>query len=437
MKSTILSLVLLSIVTTISAQQWQNATPTGYTYFSSGSFINKNEGWILARNPSPPQNNYFLLHTINGAHSFEPIFTFPENLVSYRMQMVDSLNGFARVDKIAGNGTYFWKTSDGGYSWQDITDTALFNYPGALYTCLGYYFLNKDIGFFGGSNSVYKTQDGGISWQQMNTPAIIDTNSSNIYKVNSMFFVNDKFGWAACTLAMDAGFVLKTIDGGLNWTTCYPITGDLYNIHFADSLHGGTVGGSWYYSFVMLTNNNFDTIYHVYINKWDQLPSSIYYQNDSTIWMSGFPAVIYKSIDGGDSFIEYDTTYATDLMTADIHDFQFFGNTGYAFSFSFLLKYNDTLNSAICEPVIRKADILISPNPVIDIGKVTFSMQKPDLSNIEIYSSNGILVQRSAKQLHAGKNEVLLDVENLNPGLYLIILKTSTCRYSVKFIKQS
>lgn len=436
MKTTILSLVLLSIVTTISAQQWQNATPTGYTYFSSGSFINAKEGWLVAEIPSPPPINYILLHTINGAHSFESIFTFPENLVSTRMQMVDSLNGFAIVEKKFENATLFWKTSDGGHSWQDITDTALFNYPGALYTCIGYYFLNKDIGFFGGLNSVYKTQDGGISWQQMNTPAIIDTNSSNIYRANSMFFVNDKFGWAACSMAVDAGFVLKTIDGGLNWTTCYPITGDLYKIHFADSLHGGTVGGSWYYSFVMLTNNNFDTISHFYMNTWPQLPSAIYYQNDSTIWMSGWPAVIYKSIDGGDSFVEYDTTYATDNMTDDIHDIQFFGNTGYAFSYSFLLKYNDTLNSVISEPVIIKADILISPNPVTDIVKVTVSVQKPDVSNIEIYSSNGMLVQRSAKQLHAGKNEVLLDVKNLNPGLYLLILKTSSCKYSVKFIKQ-
>lgn len=123
-------------------------------------------------------------------------------------------------------------------------------------------------------------------------------------------------------------------------------------------------------------------------------------------------------------------------MTDDIHDIQFFGNTGYAFSYSFLLKYNDTLNSVISEPVIIKADILISPNPVTDIVKVTVSVQKPDVSNIEIYSSNGMFVQRSAKQLHAGKNEVLLDVKNLNPGLYLLILKTSSCKYSVKFIKQ-
>ena len=436
MKSTILSLVLLSIVTTISAQQWQNATHTGYTYFSSGSFINKNEGWILARNPSPPQNNYFLLHTIDGAHSFEPIFTFPENLVCWHLQMVDSLTGFAKIENIAGYGDYFWKTTDGGYNWQDITDTTLFNKYGPLRGCNGFYFVNKDTGCFGGENSSYRTQDGGINWLKMNTPTIIDTNSSNNYKVNSMFFVDDKFGWAACSLLIDAGFVLKTTDGGINWTTCDPITGDLYNIHFADSLHGGTVGGSWYYSFVILTNNNFDTISHFYMNEWNQLPSSIYYQNDSTIWMSGFPAIIYRSTNGGDLFVEYDTTYATDLMTADIHDFQFFGNTGYAFSYSFLLKYNDTLNSAIPEPVIIKTDILISPNPLTDIGKITVSMEKPDVSDIEIYSSNGMLVQRSAKQLHAGKNEVLLDVKNLDPGLYLIILKTSSCKYSVKFIKQ-
>jgi len=247
-----------------------------------------------------------------GAISFIPVFSFPDNLVSWRLQMVDSLNGFARVAAISGYGKYFWTTHDGGYSWIDITDTTMFKPGGPFNSSHAYYFLNRNTGFAGGSNAIFRTIDAGTTWSKMITPEVIDSTSSNYYSPNDIFFYNETYGWAANSLFYDNGFVLKTTDGGQTWTTCEPITGDLYKIHFADSLHGGTTGGDLFnFHLVILTENNFDTISHFYINEWEQVPDGIYYQNDSTIWMSGFPAVIYKSMDRGATFIEYDTSFAT------------------------------------------------------------------------------------------------------------------------------
>ena len=178
MKTRVITILLVLFATITNAQQWQNVTPVGYTYFITNSFINNKEGWSLAVNGY--WNNYDLLHTIDGATTFVPIFTFPDNLRSENMQMVDSLNGFAKITMISGNDVYLWKTSDGGYNWQDITDSTLFMIGGPLHSGYGFFFRDKDIGFYGGLNSIYKTVDGGLLWNKMNTPSIIDSSSSNI-----------------------------------------------------------------------------------------------------------------------------------------------------------------------------------------------------------------------------------------------------------------
>jgi len=436
MKKSLVSLISLFSFFIAHAQQWQNASPAGYNYFSAASFINDKEGWVFARYGEWPNDHCDLVHTTNGAISFTPIFSFPDTSKCFFLQMVDPLNGFARIDlDWPSNEKYLWATYDGGNTWLDISDTSLMNPGNPLYGSYSYCFLDKNTGFVGATNSIYKTSDGGFSWVRTVTPTFIDSTSSNVYKPNKLFFYNEKYGWAACSMMTDAGFVLKTTDGGENWTACKPITGDLYNIHFADSLHGGTTGGSWFYADIMLTEDNFDTISHYYLNQWAQLPDAIYYQNDTTIWMSGWPAVIYKSTDGGTSFIEYDTSFATDNQTDWIHEFQFFDSTGYAFANSFLLKMVDTLNTSV-NPLIKVKDLLVVPNPVKNICDVTLFSQCSAGSLIEIYSYNGILIHRTEKYLNTGKNVLTFDLSDLKAGIYLLRICNSSGKYSAKLIKQ-
>ncbi len=433
-ESAILTFLFLLIFTSVKSQQWQNVSPTGYTYFSTVSFINENEGWVVARNDNSIY--YDLLHTNDGAYTFEPIFSFPDYFVSWKMQMVDSLNGFARIDRTSGSEKYFWATHDGGHSWIDITDTTMFKPGGPLNSSYAFYFLDESTGFAGSLNSIYKTEDAGITWLKMTTPVIIDSSSSNYYIVNDLFFIDETYGWAANSLLYDNGFVLKTIDGGQSWAVCEPITGDLYKIHFADSLHGGVTGGNWSFGLVMFTENNFDTISHFYKNEWQQIPDGLFHQNDTTIWMSGYPAVIYKSTDGGASFVEYDTTFATNDQTDWIHEFQFYNNTGYAYAYSFILKMVDTLNTNIQQTKTVTDKLIIFPNPVNDHFSVELSTQKEETTLFEIYSASGILLKRTEIQLNAGYNDIPINVAELDSGVY--VLKVTCCLkvFITKFIKQ-
>jgi len=433
--STILLILIFNSV--IIAQKWQNVSPAGYNYFSTASFINDKEGWICARYGEWPNLYTDLVRTTNGAISFTPIFSFPDTSECVFLQMVDSLNGFSRIDlDWPSNEKYLWATYDGGNTWVDISDTSLMNPGNQLYGRYSYYFLDKNTGFVGAANSIYKTSDGGLSWVKTVTPTFIDSASSNMYHPNKLFFYNEKYGWAVNSLSYGNGFVLKTIDGGQSWAVCKPITGELYNIHFADSLHGGATGGNWSDGLVMFTENNFDTISHFYKNVWQQIPDGLFHQNDTTIWMSGYPAVIYKSTDGGASFIEYDTTYATNNQTEWLHDFQFFDSTGYAFAYSFILKMVDTLHTSV-NPLVQINNIRITPNPAKNNCSISLVSESAGNSAVQLYSVDGVLVLNTERYLHMGKNELLLDISNLKPGMYIIKISNNSNTYLSRLIKQS
>lgn len=428
----LLLLLIISITDSI-AQQWQNVSPAGYDYYRNAFFLNSEEGWVVATNGY--WANYKLLYTSDGANSFTPIFTFPDNLIVERIQMVDSLNGFVLINAFSGHDTFFWATYDGGYSWIDITDTTLFNLGKPLDYGIGFYFLNKYTGLYGGHNSVYKTTDGGITWFKTNTPAIIDTLFTNGYTVNDMFFSDSLHGWAACTLYSNNGFIMKTIDGGDNWTAFHFITGDLYRVHFSDSLHGGAVGGNWYYSDVILSEDGFDTLSYYYSNNWNQLPNAIYYQNDSTIWMSGYPTVIYKSTNGGASFVEYDTSYAANDPTNWMQGFQFHDNIGYAHSLKLILKLYDTLNTDAGKRQYALQKLKIFPNPTVNCFTIELLSTISGKALVSIYTNQGKLIQTEQIFLTSGKNIVNCDIKSNNPGLYLLKISNDLGEAFAKILK--
>jgi photosystem II stability/assembly factor-like uncharacterized protein len=434
MKNFLFSVFLLFIVSNIKSQPWQNVTPIGYSdaFFSSGSFINENEGWIFARQNWP--GSFDLLHTNDGAQNFEKLLTLSGSMECWKIQMLDSLYGYAKIEDGAFHKNYFWQTTDGGYNWQDITDTTLFNMGKPLHSSHTFYFIDRTTGFFGGNNSIYKTLDAGLSWQQMNTPQIIDSASSNLYRPNSIYFVDNQYGWAASSLVMDAGFGMKTVDGGESWAVCTPISGDLYDIDFSDSLTGGMVGSGTWGSTIFLTQDNYNTVPN-YLYPWNQYASTISYQNDSILWISGSPPSIFRSKDAGTTFEMQDSTYLITNPNDIIMDIQFHSNTAYAIGNVFLLKFEDDLNTSIHESDFAEDVVVISPNPASDKIKVTLSLAKSGLSTLEIYSLSGERVENIEKYMQQGKNEILIDIKSLSPGVYILKTNTASGKVTKKLLK--
>jgi hypothetical protein len=167
----------------------------------------------------------------------------------------------------------------------------------------------------------------------------------------------------------------------------------------------------------------------------------IAYQNDSTLWISGLPAILKRSTDKGATFTDYDPANVP-IVQSLLTKIQFRNNTGYvcgrsdAISNLFLLKYTDSLNTTIPENSLAGFDINIAPNPVINNLIINCSQLNQEITTIEIISLEGLTMFKSVKILQKGKNEILLPLENLKTGIYILKTSNRSGKNFAKFIKQ-
>ncbi|MGE5429880.1 MAG: YCF48-related protein [Syntrophomonadaceae bacterium] len=191
---------------------------------------------------------------------------------------------------VGGGKGILYKTTNGGASWQEKTDTLV--YSG---TVDDIYFTNSDTGFIcgnlGKNGRVTKTVDGGKSWTAVSTPTVPDVDFTAMKWENSSkgFVIGDK------------GSIMVTTDGGLNWDATANKTGSklsLFGIAKPDSGKYFICGSSGRIlkstdngiSFTLDTTVESNSLY------------SIVFLNSSEGMISGFNGAAYKTTDGGEKW---------------------------------------------------------------------------------------------------------------------------------------
>jgi hypothetical protein len=259
-----------------------------------------------------------------------------------------------------------------------------------------FYFINQDIGFFGGgcdslnySALIYKTIDGGYNWYLTETPILYFPYPYFVnYSVNKFFFLDGNNGWAACSAFAGAGLSLSTSDGGENWEVgIEPPPPDLFDIHFVDINHGGVAGRNASYTYVAITEDNFETISYQYDNSnWNQLAQVICFQNNSTIWVTGEPGIINRSTNAGATFEVFQ------VIDTGLHIIQFFGNTGYIFgNQNALFKYVEPVGIDNDMHIqTQDSNIFAYPNPFNPVTTISYDLPV-NIENpvIEIFNIKG------------------------------------------------
>lgn len=116
------------------------------------------------------------------------------------------------------------------------------------------YMTDSATAYVGGNNySLYKTIDGGDSWNLLN--------NTILYRINDIYFPSQNVGYAA---GSSIYYGIKSIDGGVTWTNFY-----------IDSI---------FYRIVKIQ----------------------FFNNDTGVFL-GENGYVYKTLDGGNSFIRYNT----------------------------------------------------------------------------------------------------------------------------------
>jgi len=188
--------------------QWVSLSSNTIEAFNDLFFVTPDTGFVVGESE-------ILYKTTNGGDSWESIYfntSKPLGAIYFSSKNIGYVNGF--------------KTNDMGASWVPL------NVGGAGTTSL--YFINDSIGFslFGATGSTYwKTKDGGVSWEEKLTPSFAVLEKFEFTSPEVGYLV----GWYS-------GAIYKTTDQGETWALIDPM--NAFSINFPTQNTGFAVG--WY-----------------------------------------------------------------------------------------------------------------------------------------------------------------------------------------------
>jgi hypothetical protein len=82
---------------------------------------------------------------------------------------------------------------------------------------------------------------------------------------------------------------------------------------------------------------------------------------------------------------------------------------------------------------VQEVQLQLYPNPVTDKLNIRINGEA-FLEQIEIYSANGVLMDR--KMMKGNLQDGTVDCSSLVPGTYVLMAKTTRGNYPLKFIRQ-
>lgn len=183
-------------------------------------------------------------------------------------------------------------------------------------------FVNTFTGYAVGDFGVIsKTTNSGNSW----------TTTNSLINLNSVFFVNVNTGFVVGA----KGEIRKTTNGGLNWYSQFSGTSeDLNSVCFADNNVGLIVGGSTYYTSVILRTTNAGLNWSLQTNLYRNNLTSVCFTDFQNSFATGLGGTLLKSTNAG---ISWDSIYINQFQSYYCVRFTN-ASTGYVTSSGMILK---------------------------------------------------------------------------------------------------
>jgi len=214
---TLFILLLSTVLATGSFAQWELLTPIKNTSeFEDLVMVNDMVGYAADR---PTRT---ILATVDGGNTWQR----RQHLISNNplaIHMWDEDRGI-----IVGQTGSVYRSSDGFRTMTSATNTGY----GAL-NCV--FFINDTLGWVGTqSGRIYRTTNAGVSW------TLMQSGQSTSNYITAIQFVDTEIGYASC---YGGGKVLKSVDGGQTWVSIAPEPlVFIRDLHFSDAMTGVAVG---------------------------------------------------------------------------------------------------------------------------------------------------------------------------------------------------
>lgn len=199
---------------------------TGWVVGTKGNIIKTGDGWQhwASQDAGTPAPSLRWVFAVNGSTAWAVgdggVILKTSDGGNHWSPQIDTAKGFTgnvrRVSAVSADTAWviekgLYKTTDGGSSWKAVVLPPNANVKDVTALNANDVWVALDSS---GTGSIYKSSDGGATWNlQYTAPAGVSL--SEVYAVNA------SVAWAIGT----GGFVAKTVDGGMNWSSPGTVTG--------------------------------------------------------------------------------------------------------------------------------------------------------------------------------------------------------------------
>jgi photosystem II stability/assembly factor-like uncharacterized protein len=254
---------------TVKAQsEWSNQTTGTVTNLHAIHFGGLNQGCAVGEGGK-------ILTTVNAGN----------NWTTQTSGITTDLNGvfFADLNTgwAVGNGGKILKTTNGGVTWVLQTTPT-------TQTLWDVKFADADTGWAVGLNDVIlRTTNGGATW--------IDQTCAVLPNLMNIHMLNASSAYACGYSGSSLGRVIKTTDGGANWTAFSPGTATLNGVYFVNDTTGWAVGNTG----TIIYTQNGGANWTVQSSSTSETLLKVWFINDTTGWVVGMNGTLLYTEDAG------------------------------------------------------------------------------------------------------------------------------------------
>ena len=424
MKTLCFLLIVLITSPAAHAQQYQWSIvgrPTSRLGLAAVSFTDSLHGWCAGLDS--------IYQTADGGTTWcqteQPYV--PNSIV--HLSFLDTLRGWA-VGRFNPADGIIWQTRNAGKSWTESVYSSSFTYGGI------WAFDSLKAIAIGDSASSYTlgmrtTTDGGASWAAQYCGDSVGGFYSKI------FFADHLHGWVTVGVTNHVGAILRTNDGGKNWSLIFTPDG-FVTISFIDSLRGWATRTNS--TKVYRTTDGGETWefqYDISFGTHDELGArALCFVDSLNGWVFGggfyqgiISEDIYRTTDGGWTWMQESIGLTGDF--GDANGATMLSRTlGWAAcGDGSVLKYGLVTGVAEKVPDIPAKFKLYQnyPNPFNPTTTIEYEIIHREQVRISVYNVLGEKISTLVDQIQeSGKYRVRFDGSTLPSGVYYYAMKTNT-----------
>ena len=273
--------------------------------------------------------------------------------------------------------------------------------------------------------TILKTTDGGTNW------TLRTSNTSN--NLLSLYFVNESLGW----VTGNYGTILNTADGGENWMALTSGTSsNLTSVYFLNENLGWTVGSLG----AILKTEDSGGVWTFQSGGTSNNLTSIQLIDENSGWAAGNNGTILKTTDGGGSWVLQDGKMNYDLTSVCFTDL----NTGWTAGKNGTILH--TTNGGITYADVKtngnstpKEFYLLQnyPNPFNPNTRIQFAINSEELVTLKIYDVLGNEIETLVNETKpAGEYQFIWEANKLASGVYFYRLQAGDFISTKKMILQ-